>query len=295
MRPLLSAGDTEVYRVEEYRSAMLPVEEMFLGTDPLRPQIAALGPDDYEAGSDRLVMASSSYVVRSGGKVVVVDAGVGNGKPRRREMWSGLQTNWLEAVSSIADPADVDVVVNTHLHCDHVGWNTTADAAGAWVPTFPNARYLFNELDRTFITGPDARGMLERNGDFWVDSIAPVFAAEQAYVVGLPHVAAPGVVLEHAPGDTPGHMVVRVLDPSSGATLAIISGDALHHVLQVANPGLTSSFCSMKETAEATRRALLEECAATGVPLLAGHVASRELLYVGADGEGGFVIADGSH
>lgn len=295
MRPLLSAGDTEIYRVEEYRSAMLPVEEMFVGTEALRLQIAALGPDDYEASSDRLVMASTSYVVRSRGFVAVVDTGVGNGKPRIRDMWNGLTTSWLEEVSQVVDPAEVDVVINTHLHCDHVGWNTTTDAAGAWVPTFPNARYLFNELDRSFITGPDARVMFERNGDFWTDSIEPVFAAGQADVVEMPHRAAPGIVLEHAPGDTPGHMVVRVLDPSSGATLAIISGDALHHVLQVATPGLTSSFCSMKEVAEATRRALLEECAATGVPLLPGHVASRELLYVGADGEGGFEVFDGAH
>ena len=293
MRPLLTTGDTEIYRIEESRSAMLPVEEMFVDTDPLRPRIAALGPDDYDASTDRLVMASSSYVVRSGGFVAVVDTGVGNGKPRIRDMWHGLATTWLEQLAAIVDPAEVDVVVNTHLHCDHVGWNTAADAAGGWSPTFPNARYLFNELDRAFITGPSARGMFERNGDFWADSIEPVFLAGQADLVELPHRASPSVVLEHAPGDTPGHMVVRVLDPASGSTVAIISGDALHHVLQVAEPGLSSSFCSMREVAESTRRALLEECAATGVPMLAGHVASHELLYVESDGEGGFAIAEG--
>ena len=291
MQPILGQGDTEIYRIQEYCIPMLPVTEMFLDTDRLRPQIAELGPLDYDPSSDYLVMASSSYVVRSGDTVVVFDTGVGNAKPRVRSIWDRLATTWLEDVSAIVDPADVDVVVSTHLHCDHVGWNTTQDDDGAWVPTFPNARYLFNELDREFITSDEATVMFTRNGDFYRDSIEPVFDAGLADIVPLPFAIAPGVELVHAPGDTPGHMIVRISDPVSLEPIALITGDALHHVLQVPFPELTSSFCSLAAVAEDTRRRVLAECADSGIPMLAGHVASHDLLHITRTPDGAFQVS----
>ncbi|PRY68376.1 metallo-beta-lactamase superfamily protein [Glaciihabitans tibetensis] len=291
MQPILRQGDTEIYRIEEYRIPMLPVTEMFLDTDRLRPQIAELGPLDYDPSSDQLVMSSSSYLVRRGQTVILFDTGVGNDKPRARSIWNQLSTTWLDELSAIVDPADVDFVVSTHLHCDHVGWNTVMNEEGEWVPTFPNARYLFNELDREFITSDAATVMLERNGDFRADSITPVFDAGVADIVPLPYEICPGVELVHAPGDTPGHMIARISDPESSTPLALITGDALHHVLQVPFPWLTSSFCSLRQVAEDTRRSVLAECADTGIPMLAGHVASHDLLYIERTPDGQFRVA----
>lgn len=291
MKPILTAGDIEIFRIEEHRSAGLPIAEMFLDSDRLHQQIAQLGPDDYEPTSDRVVMSYSSYVVRSDGLVVVVDTGIGNGKSRRRDMWNELATTWLDDLSSVVEPDEVNIVVCTHLHCDHVGWNTRRDDDDQWVPTFPNARYLFNEFELSFIMSDAAQTMFERNGDFYLDSIKPVFDAGRADIVELPHEVCTGIVLEHAPGDTPGHMIVRVRSPRTFEMLALISGDVLHHVLQVETPELTSSFCSMKEVSEATRRRLLAECADSGVPMLPGHVASHDLLYIARATSGSFEIA----
>lgn len=291
MEPILRSGQMAIYRIEEYRFPMLGLTEMFIDADRIRPQLSKLSPDDYEADTDRLMMSSSSYIVRSEIRTIIFDAGVGNGKPRHRDMWNDLSTPWLDQVSSVVSPADVDYVVCTHMHCDHVGWNTVADGEG-WAPTFPNARYLFNEIDHDFLTGDDAKAMFRRNGDFLADSIMPVFDAGLADIIDLPHEICPGVAIEHAPGDTPGHMIARISDPVSGAPLAIVSGDAIHHVLQVGTPDLSSSFCSMSDVAEHTRRRLLTECADSGVPLLAGHVASHDLLHVVRDSRtGGFAVA----
>jgi glyoxylase-like metal-dependent hydrolase (beta-lactamase superfamily II) len=292
MQPILRRGDTEVYRIEEYRIPMLPVAEMFLDTDRLRPQITALGNLDYDPSSDRLVMSSSSYLVRSAGMVILFDTGVGNDKPRMRSIWDQLATTWLDDVSELVDPADVDVVVSTHLHCDHVGWNTVKNEAGEWVPTFPNARYLFNQLDQEFITSDAAATMFARNGDFFSDSIKPIFDAGLAEIVPLPYPICPGVELVHAPGDTPGHMIARISDPISLKPIALITGDALHHVLQVPFPELTSSFCSLQSQAEETRRSVLAECADSSIPILAGHVASHDLLHIARTAEGQYQVVD---
>lgn len=291
-RPILSTDTVEIHRFEEFRFPMLPVTEMFVGTDAVRDDIAALGPDDYDPATDRVVMSSSGYLVSVDGMHIVVDTGVGNGKPRRRDIWDRLDTDWLDRLGAVVGPEDVDVVVSTHLHCDHVGWSTSLDDSGTWVPTFPRARYLYNDLDRRFIESADAEGMIVRNGDFRADSITPIFDYGRAETVDLPYAVGAGVRLEHAPGDTPGHMIVRVHDPASGEPLALITGDALHHVLQVAHPGLTSSFCSMSAEAESTRRRVLGECADTGIPMLAGHVASHDLLYIARTADG-FAV-DGS-
>lgn len=290
MRPILERGGVEIYRIEESRYPMLPVTEMFLDTDAMRDEIEALGPDDFTAESDRIVMSSSSYLVRSREVTILLDGAVGDGKARRRAIWNDLASPWFARLTSVVDPVDVDVVVCTHLHCDHVGWNTVRDADGRWRTTFPRARYLFNQQELDFIASDAAQSMLERNGDFYADSVAPVLESGQAEVVPLPYEVAPGVTLEHAPGDTPGHMIARISDPATGDAMALITGDALHHVLQVGAPGLTSRFCSMGEAAESTRRRLLAECADTRIPMLAGHVASHDLLWIDRAADGSFTI-----
>lgn len=292
MTLILQRGGVSIHRLEEFRFPMLPVTEMFAGTEAIRPDIEALGPDDYDPATDRIVMSSSGYLVTVDGTSVLIDTGVGNGKERRRGIWNDLRSDWLDRLEAVVPAEEVDVVVSTHLHCDHVGWSTVRDASGAWVPAFPRARYLYHDLERRFIRSAAADGMVERNGDFRADSIEPVFAAGLAELIALPYRVHPAVVLEHAPGDTPGHLVARVSDPGTGETVALITGDALHHVLQVQHPGLASNFCSLRDEAESTRRRLLAECADRGVPMLAGHVASHDLLRIARTDDGGFAVRD---
>ena len=141
----------------------------------------------------------------------------------------------------------------SHLHVDHVGWNTRLDN-GRWVPTFPNARYLIarREWDHWQAAGA---GALERTGDYITDSVLPVFAAGQAELVGDAHAVAAGISVEPAPGHTPGQMMVRL---GSGREQAILCADLMHHPLQVRYPEWSTRFCTDPAQARATRIALLQ-------------------------------------
>jgi len=279
--PLLNADGVEIHRVEELTIPMFGPGELFPGFDPARHRLEALPDGHYDVATNMLVMASCAYVIKADGATILVDTGVGNDKPRVREMYARLSTDWLDRLARVVAPGDVDIVVSTHLHVDHVGWNTRL-VRGTWEPTFPKARYLFNEVERTFVSGPAMAAIVERNGDYVGDSINPVFEAGLAEVVPLPYRITDSVNLEPGPGDTPGHLLVRVR--AGDRTLALVTGDAFHHLLQVGDPGLTSRFSALDAESVATRERIFEESARDGVYLLAGHLASGAPMRLERDG-----------
>ena len=136
-------------------------------------------------------------------------------------------------------PEDIDIVLCSHLHVDHVGWNTRLEN-GRWVPTFPNARYLISRREWEHWQAAGAKA-LERTGDYITDSVLPVFAAGQAELVGDAHAVAPNVSVEPAPGHTPGQMMVRL---GEGSGQAILCADLMHHPLQVRYPEWSTRFCT---------------------------------------------------
>jgi len=192
-------------------------------------------------------MVTQALVVRSRGKVIVVDTCIGNDKERKNPAFHRLATTFLEDLAAVVDPAAVDVVLCTHLHFDHVGWNTRWDG-GRWVPTFPRARYLFARIEMEHWSA------LPRHGYVMADSILPVVEAGQVELVALDHAITDEVALEPTPGHTPGHVSVRVR--SQGAT-AIVTGDAIHHPCQVAHPTWGGPPDTDRATAAATRARLV--------------------------------------
>ncbi|GGP63171.1 MBL fold metallo-hydrolase [Saccharothrix coeruleofusca] len=266
--PAWSVGDITVHRVDEAVLTgpvgrwLLPgaTEEVVARHDWLRPDFA----DD--AGVLRL--ATHSFALRAGGLRIVVDTGIGNGKTRANPAWHDLRTDYLDRLAAAGFPPEsVDLVVTTHLHTDHVGWNTRA-VDGEWVPTFPNARYLVSRAEREFWAGYD---MDEPRKQMFRDSVHPV---EQAGLLDLVDVPAdgldvvPGVRLLPAPGHTPGHVAVRLDD---GGRTALITGDCLHHPVQLPHPDISSCVDIDPVLAETTRRDLLARLADTGTLLLGSH------------------------
>ena len=197
-----------------------------------------------------LLQRIQCLVVDIDGTRIAVDTCVGNDKTRANPGWHQLQLPFLDDLAAAGFPADsIDVVVCTHLHVDHVGWNTTL-VDGRWVPTFPNARYLFAapEFDYWQATSyPDG-------DDIFGDSVAPIVDAGRADVVPIAHRVDTGVRFDPTPGHTPGHVSVVI---ESQGQQAVITGDMIHTPLQIADVRLSSSFDYDPNAAADTRRAFL--------------------------------------
>lgn len=202
------------------------------------------------------------------GRRVVVDTGVGNAKTRANPAGHDLDTPYLDELTAAGfPPDDVDLVVLTHLHTDHVGWNTRREDDG-WVPTFPNARYVTSDVEWAYWRSVELGDERARMFD---DSILPIRDAGLLDTVDVGPEAceiAPGLRLLPAPGHTPGQVVVALRD---GEDEAVISGDAVHHPLQISRPELTTGADVDPATTVSTRRSLLARLAARRTLLLGTH------------------------
>ncbi|MFF9002278.1 MBL fold metallo-hydrolase [Streptomyces achromogenes] len=268
--PSWTVGDLVVHRVDEVALPpatgpwLLPgaTPEVVAGQDWLRPHFA----DD--AGVLRLDSHSFAFAV--GGRRVLVDTGIGNGKERANPAWHELDTDYLERLTAAGFPPDsVDLVILTHLHADHVGWNTRK-VNGEWVPTFPNARHLTSRTEREFWAGYD---MEEPRRQMFRDSVIPVERAGLLDLVDVPAEGVrvvPGLRLIPTPGHTPGHLAVEL---TSRGQKALITGDCVHHPVQLAHPAIGACVDIDPERSEATRRSLLGTLAGTGTLLLGTHFA----------------------
>lgn len=256
-------GDVEIIKVVEWQGPFVPAPDLVPQADPQlwRDNRDWLVPDHWEPEGDLAVLALQSWVIRSAGRTVLVDTGVGSG--RERPGTPGFHHRQGDFLADLARagvrPEEVDLVVNTHIHGDHVGWNTVA-ADGAWVPAFPNARYLIPAADDAHF-GPDGsygRGLREDDRLIYEDSIAPVHRAGQAELWHGAHRIDAHLTLESAPGHTPGSAVLRL---ASGGERAVFVGDMLHSPVQILAPSCNSCFCMDPVQAAASRRRVLERAA----------------------------------
>lgn len=250
----------------------LEAETLFPGAslDEIRATTAARDPRLFDRERNLLVMSFHSIVVRAPGLTMLVDSCVGNDKPRpRNPKFHQRRGTYLEDLAAAGvTPEDIDIVMCTHLHADHVGWNTRLEN-GQWVPTFPNARYLFAKPEiehwREVLADspPD-----EVNHGSWADSVAPVFEAGQAVQVAADHKVADGIELIGAPGHTPGNVIVRLEDRGERAYL---TGDVIHHPMQVERPEWSSCFCWDAAQSAETRLKTLASAAGEDAWLLPAH------------------------
>ncbi|MFF3013441.1 MBL fold metallo-hydrolase [Streptomyces sp. NPDC057939] len=242
--------------------------------DWLRPDFA--DPDGV------LRLSSHSFAFSVGGLRVLVDTGIGNGKQRANPAWHDLRTDYLQRLTAAGHPPEsVDLVILTHLHTDHVGWNTR-DVEGEWVPTFGNARYLTSRTEREFWASYPMDGPRLQ---MFRDSVHPVEDAGLLDLVDVPAEGldiVPGLRLVPTPGHTPGHLAVRL--DSRGAT-ALITGDCVHHPVQLPHPGIGSCVDIDPARSEETRRALLGSLAGTDALLLGSHFPPPTAGTVSAHGD----------
>ena len=241
------------------------------------------------APDDKVLMSFHSILIRTPRKTILVDACVGNDKQRpERPEWHQRRGPWLDNLRALGvHPHDIDVVTCTHLHADHVGWNTILQD-GRWVPTFPNARYVLARREYEYWQRETERAQRETadqplNHGSWDDSVLPVMEAGQVDLVDSDFELETGVWMEPAEGHTPGNIIINV--ERSGRN-AVVMGDILHTAAQLTDPRLSSRFCTDPVQSAACRCALVDRYAETDTRILTAHFPAPTVGRIERYGEG---------
>lgn len=264
---VIKVGDAEIRRVEEMSiispMALLTQDQAFIEANRhwLMPHF--LRPDG------RRDFVFQSWIVQVDSKVVVIDPCTGNDRPHRYPFFNKLDTPYIERFSATGiRPERVDYVFCTHLHHDHCGWNTQL-RDGRYVPTFPNARYLFvrREYERWDTRLPGHKPV-DYNIGVFDQSVLPVIQAGLADLVNDRHRISSSLDIEPAYGHTVGHSILHL---ASQAKEAYFTGDVFHHPLQINEPGLHLPGCDNLEDAIETRRRVIDVCVERNALVIPAH------------------------
>jgi glyoxylase-like metal-dependent hydrolase (beta-lactamase superfamily II) len=277
-------GDVTITRIVELE---LPVPY-----NPKRPLIAEALPDALQSmpwlyphfvtADGHLMTAVHALLVQTPSRRVVVDTCIGNDKPRRMTLGHGLDTPFLQHMQELGWTREsVDTVICTHLHVDHVGWNTLLDN-GRWTPTFPRARYLVGRTEYAYWSEAQHAERHAEHRAIMNDSVQPLFDAGLVDLVDVDHQLCPELRLIPTPGHTPGH--VSVLIESQGAS-ALITGDVLHHPCQIGRPDWTTTFDEDKQAASAQRKQVLERFADKTTLVIGTHFSAPTAGRIKRDGD----------
>ena len=274
-----SIGDVRITRIPE---SVAPVPPAGLFPEATPESVAAheswLKPHFVDADGN-LLLSIHGLVVESAGKRILVDTCLGE-KPIPGYEALGSDSPFLRELESAGFAREsIDAVLCTHLHFDHVGWNTLREG-DRWVPTFPNARYLFARVEYEHWLAEDERAFAAT----FDECVTPILEAGQADLVECDHELTGEVRLEATPGHTPGHVAVRI--ESQGAR-ALITGDLTHHPVQWAEVDWAMNADSDSPAAARTRRRLLREHADGDLLLIGTHYAEPCSGRLVSDGRGG--------
>ena len=250
-----------------------------------------LVPFCFNPGTGGLKLSIHSWVMRVGKEVILIDTCNGNDKERPNfELAHRLNLPYLEKLGGLGvRPEDVTMVMCTHLHVDHCGWNTRLKN-GKWVPTFPNARYVFSraEYDQ-WDPAQNPPAADDINLGVFNDSVLPVVEAGLADIVDGDRDLNEMMRLELAPGHTRGSMVMKL---QSKGQHAMFAGDTMHSPVQAMRPGWSSGFCSDPVQSAVTRRKLIEHCVEKNALLMPAHFPPPHGVRVRAQGDNFTIVPE---
>ena len=279
-----SCGACRIASVEESTVPFRTPADIFPdATDALvAPHLSWMLPEFMDAASRKLLFSFQSFVVRTPRLTILVDACIGNHKDRPgRPAWHRQNFPYMANLAAAGvTPDEIDIVMCTHLHIDHVGWNTQL-VDGRWVPTFPNARYVFSETE--YRHWESMLGASDVGDNVFNDSVLPVVKAGRADLVRDDHEIDHGIVLEPTPGHTPGHVALRL--DSEGDT-ALFTGDLFHHPLQIHEPQLSSSVCTDPDLSRRSRYDFLHKYADSGALVVPAHFTGAGVGEIKSAGDG---------
>jgi glyoxylase-like metal-dependent hydrolase (beta-lactamase superfamily II) len=280
-------GDMTIHRIVEMEAPFMDALDFLPGltTELLDEHRSWLEPAALEAATRKLIFCFQSYVVRTPHHVVLIDSCIGNDKdrPTRPDWHMKTDHTYMRALAAAGIAIqDIDYVMCTHLHPDHVGWNTRLEN-GRWAPTFPNARYVFSKRELAFWTERNARNPI----GYIVDSVLPIVAANRAELVGTDQALNDHVRLLPTPGHTPDHFAVVLgkSGPKSGPG-AVVTGDLIHSPLQARYPEISCKPDYDPKQAAQTRRAFLERFCDSGTLCCTAHFPSPSVGHIVRWGDG---------
>lgn len=271
-------GDVTITSVVEDQVDHIPPELFFPEADAGAVSKHEWCIPDFADEAGNIGLRVQALMIECAGRRILVDPCVGNGKTRELPFWHEQSWPFLERFAAAGfAPDGVDTVIHTHLHADHVGWDTQL-VDGEWVPTFTQARHLYTQAELDMVAAGNGMDFAQT----YADSVVPILEAGLADVVAPDTDLGDGLRLASTPGHTPGHVSLWV---ERGNDVALVTGDALHHPVQCAEPEWAEVGDEDADLARETRRALLSEAARRGVLFIGTHFPNLPAGRVVADGE----------
>ncbi len=273
-------GDLEIRRAVESEVPIFDALTFFpqATMDVIEANRDWLMPRYIDPNTIEIILCIQSYIIKTPHHIILVDTCVGNHKPRpARPTWHMQNGPFLSKLAATGfQPEDIDFVLCTHLHVDHVGWNTKL-LDGRWVPTFPNAKYIFSKNEYKLWEDRYNSGEKVPVPLVFEDSVLPIVDAGQAIIVEDDYQIDDGLWLEPAPGHTPGHVMLNL---QSGSHKGLMSGDVIHHPLQLIKPHWSSRACEDPIQSATSRISMLERIADTDTLLCPAHFGSPSMGHV---------------
>ena len=274
-------GDVDVARIVEVNNWEDDIAMLLPDGKPEYVQRFPWLVPQFATPAGRMLISFQCFVLRSRDKCVMIDTCIGNDRQREYPVFCNMQTTFLEDLAAAGFPPEsIDTVMCSHLHFDHVGWNTRK-IDGKWVPTFPQARYLFGRKEYDYW-----QDLRETGGypsfDHLFDSVDPIIEANLHDLIEMDHAITDEVWLEPTPGHTPGHVSVHI---RSRGEEAVITGDMMHHPIQLAAPEMHGNFDMDKEQGAKTRRAFVERYANRKVMIIGTHFCDPTAGWIVRDGD----------
>jgi glyoxylase-like metal-dependent hydrolase (beta-lactamase superfamily II) len=273
-----TVGDVTITTVVEVQTDHIPPELFF----PEATAAAVARHDwvvpEFADEDGNIGMRVQALVVEVGSRRLLVDPCVGDGKTLAMPFWHQQSWGWLETFEAAGYSVDgIDTVVHTHLHADHVGWDTRPDG-DTWVPTFTRARHIYTEAGLEWLRDPGGYD----NANVLRDSVQPILDSGLADIVAEDEDLGDGLRLAPSAGHTPGHVSMWI---ESQGDVALVSGDIVHHPVQCAETGWAEIGDHDPDEARATRRRLLDEAARAGALFIGTHFPTRPAGRIVADGD----------
>ena len=287
---MFKIGETTIDRIEEAHGPAFPADMLLPDWDPavLEEHKDWLFPRHFHARSNRFITSLHSWLLRTKHHTILIDTCAGNQKNRPHSpLFHMKDTPYLERLKAAGvNPEEIDFVMCTHLHIDHVGWNTRLEN-GRWVPTFPNANYVFSKTERDFWDPATNPALDEEARLIFEDSVHPVIAAGQDRLVGDGDRIGDNLSIDAAPGHTPGSIAIAL---NSGGEHGLFTGDVMHHPIQVYRPRWSSRFCTDPVQSADTRERILGHCADCNALMMPAHFGAPHAGRVRRKGDG-FALA----